>query len=73
MYLFVIVYERDDGCDWLFKTSQKEYLNDSTVKKLIARHYNISIDMFDECVDDYYISKIEQVDGYNIKLDKVVK
>jgi len=71
MNLFLIVYERDGSCDWLYKTSRKNALDDDDkIRKLIANHYDIDFNMFDSYIDDYYVTKISEVDGYKVKLVK---
>ena len=71
MNLFLIVYERDESCDWFFKTSRTNELDDDDkVRKLIANHYDIDFDMFDDYIDDYYVSKVSEADDYKIKLVK---
>jgi len=74
MNLFLIVYERDGSCDWLYKISRKNALDDDDkIRKLIANHYDIDFNMFDSYIDDYYVSKISEVDDYKIKLVKAKK
>ena len=71
MNLFLIVYERDESCDWFFTTSKSEYLQeDKIVRKLIAKNYDIPIKNFDDYIDDYYVNKVSGQDGYKIKLVK---
>jgi len=71
MNLFLIVYERDESCDWFFTTSELEYLQeDKMVRKLIAKNYDIPLKDFDDYIDDYWTNKISEVDNYKIKLEK---
>lgn len=71
MNLFLIVYERDESCDWFFITSEKEYLQyEDEVKKLIANNYEIELEEFDAYISDYWVNRISEVDGYKVKLVK---
>lgn len=71
MNLYVIIYERDGSCDWLFHTSEKK-LNeyDTEVKQLIAEHYDIDLEIFNDCITDYWVNIIDEIDGYKVKLVK---
>lgn len=71
MKLYIIIYERDGGCDWFFHTSEKnlnEY--DKEVRALIAEHYDIDVEMLEDCITDYWVNVIDEVDGYKVKLVK---
>lgn len=71
MNLFLIVYERDESCDWFFITSEKDYLQyDDEIRKLIAENYDIEVSDFDDYITDYWVNKVDEVDNYKVKLVK---
>lgn len=72
MNLFLVVYEADESCDWFFVTSKKDYLKetDKEVKKLIADNYGIELSEFNLYISDYWVNKVDNVDGYNVNLIK---
>ena len=71
MKLYIIIYERDGGCDWFFHTSEKKLSEyDTEVRQLIADHYDIGLNMLDDAITDYWVNVIDEVDGYKVKLVK---
>lgn len=71
MNLFLIVYERDESCDWFFVTFKKDYIQDDLkVKKLIAENYDIELNRFDDYINDYWVNRVSEVNGYKVNLVK---
>lgn len=72
MNLFLIAYAIEDGdTDWFYKASDKDWLQDDLeVRTLIADNYDIKLNEFDRWVDEYWVNKISEVDGYKVKLVK---
>jgi len=71
MNLFLIVYERDVSCDWLFVTSDKDYMQyDDEIRQHIAEHYSIDVTDLDKYIDNYWVNKVSGADGYKVKLVK---